>query len=435
MKNNTVVTRLICGVILAALCIVTLGGAYLGIMGRNTEYATIHTEEGDVRQALYRQVAFIPNTINETWREAIRPSADLGGGYSYLLTAETPDAGTAKSLARILKNRAVLLSGNAISDIRDDGISVTVPETQYNSLLATILNQTGEITFAPYDSATGAPGDTALTKEHVQQAYYYTSDNTTFQVQVRFNANGRKVIDSLIKDSGVSILYLIADGQAAAYAALSTMKNGVVAFSLNSASDAMTLVDLMRSGALPAAVTYGGASAAGATRGGLVTAAILFCAALTVCAAVVLILRSGTAGLTGVWAAILWIVCFCLSTSLISVNASWIMTLPSMCILVLCLCGFLAGLCILFIPMGRMIKKGRGALAACKDLSRAQLKGQAIVCAAVLLAGLVLMVIFRTGIYGVLGRILAMGALISFAMLQVFPRLVFSCTASLSGRK
>ena len=68
MKKNT--TRKIISIVtLVVLLCATVVGAWLGIAGRNTQYVTIHEDGQDVQKALYRQVAFIPNTINENWRD------------------------------------------------------------------------------------------------------------------------------------------------------------------------------------------------------------------------------------------------------------------------------------------------------------------------------------------------------------------------------
>ena len=266
MKNSTVKRILSC-IVLLALCAAAVAGCWLGILGRTTQYALIHTEDGDVREALYRQVAFIPNTVNDTWQEAIRPSAYLGGGYSYTLKAEEGDASLLKKAEKVLKDRAELISGNALSALDGSTVTVTVPETQYNSMLPTVFSQPGEVTFAPYDAVAGGPADNVLTKEHVQQAYYYAPDSGSVQVQVRFNSKGQKAISDLIAGQSVSALYLLADGQPAAYAMLSTMRNGVLAFSFTESGAAMAVVDWLRSGSLPVGVTYESAAAAPAPGG------------------------------------------------------------------------------------------------------------------------------------------------------------------------
>ena len=84
-------TKIISIIVLLAVLVATVAGAYLGFAGRNTQMVTV-TENGvETQRALYRQVAFIPNTFNTTWKEAIIPSAQLGGGIEYVFTAEQGD--------------------------------------------------------------------------------------------------------------------------------------------------------------------------------------------------------------------------------------------------------------------------------------------------------------------------------------------------------
>ena len=91
MKNDSV-KKIVSLVVLIVLCAATVAGAYLGLFGRNVSYVDVPGENGNETLALERQVAFIPNTFNQTWREAIRPDASLNGGYGYTLTFCLPAA-------------------------------------------------------------------------------------------------------------------------------------------------------------------------------------------------------------------------------------------------------------------------------------------------------------------------------------------------------
>ena len=110
MKNVSVKKIVGCAV-LAALLAATVAGVVLGLFGRTTEYADIHTENGDVRTPLTRQVAFIPNTFQRNWQEALRPDASLAGGYAYTLSPENADAAAADM--KVLRARAEMTSGSA----------------------------------------------------------------------------------------------------------------------------------------------------------------------------------------------------------------------------------------------------------------------------------------------------------------------------------
>ena len=432
MKNNAV-KKIVSCVVLLALCAATLSGLYLGIFGRNTEYVTIHTENGDERQALYRQVAFIPNTINETWKEAIRPEAKLGGGYSYTYTFDTADSGALDAAAKVMRERAQSLTGGANVKVENGAVTVSVPENQPNSTLAAILTPVGAYDFILYNAADGTMSDPVLTSEHVKQTYLSTSSSTA-QVQVQFNSKGVKAYSELRAQNRGSVLDLRLDGQPAAYATLSALSNDMLAFSASDSTTAYLLVSCMRSGSLPGDATLADSQAA-QPESGAVRVLIIGCAVLAALVGLCLLFIGRLSGLSGIWAILAWIVCFFLLASLIAVSASWVMSSLSMTVIVLCFLAFLYGLVALFGAVGAQIKRGRGAYAACADASRRQLKPLAILYGAVLLAGVVLMVAFRAAAYGILGRVVAVSALVSFVMVFVFPRLVLGCFAALTGKK
>ena len=434
MKKNNL-NKIISCVVLVVLCAATVVGAWLGLAGRNTEYVTIHTENGDEKQALYRQVPYIPNTFNQSWKEALRPSADLGGGYSYTLTAEGADSATLKAAAKVLKARAQLISGNAITQVADGAVTVTVPDDSYNALLPNVFTVMGEYTFAFMDSATGQVGESVLTGEHVKQAYYsVNSNNGAYQVQVVFNSKGVKAIRDLIAANGASALYLTLDGQAIAYAILSEPTNGMLAFTANDWSSAFIATDCIRSGALPASMTLS-ASAAAEPASGLMNIVIIAAAIILLLVCVYLVVSCGLSGLAGVWALIAYVVCSSLLTALVAVSVSWVVTVPAMLGIVLCLCAFVYGLVTIFLGMSKQIRSGRGALAAYGDVCRRQIKPLGIVYGALLAIGLLLMIIFQRGIAGIMGRVFCLDAILSFVILFVFVRVVLSCAAALKGKK
>lgn len=433
MKKN-MLNKIVSGVVLAVLLCATIVGAYLGVFGRNTQYTTIREDGQDVQRALYRQVAYIPNTINQNWQEAIRPAAALGGGFSYTLTADSTDSSTLKATAKALKARAQMVTGNADVKVENGNIVLTVPETAYNSLIAAVLSPVGEYYFAIYDAASGNVGDPVLTREHVKQAYYYNSE-TASQVQVQFNSKGVKAIKNLIESGNTGYLYLMLDGQPLGYVYLSNPSNNVLAFTASDWTNAFVGTACMRSGSLPAAVTVTATGAAEATAGGLMNAVIIVCAVVLLAACAYVLLLTRTAGLTGVWAIVAWVVLFFLFTALITVSVSWTMTVPAMIVIVLCVCAFLYGVIALFGQMGKQIKSGRGALASYAAAVKAQLKPLGILYGVLAIVGLLLMFIFQAATYGVLGRIVAVAGILSFVILFVFVRVVLACIAALTGKR
>lgn len=431
--NNSTLSRVISCIVLAVLLAATVCGVYFGIFGRNTQSVTIHTENGDEEQVLYRQVAYIPNTINQNWQEAIRPAASLAGGYRYILTADGLNSQDMKAAAKVLKTRAELLAGNAAVQADGNTISVTVPDKSYSSTLSTVFTPIGNYDFAVLDTAAGALGAPVMTREHVKQIYY-SDANGTYQVQVVFNGKGMKVIQDLLTTNRNGTLYLSMDGQPAAYATLTTPTNDMLAFNASEAGSAIVLMDCMRSGALPAALTLQKAEAA-ENDGRALNVTILVTAAILLAACACALALGRVSGLAGVWTVIAWTVCFSLFTALISVSAGWIMTVPAMlAIIILCVASFAFGVICLHGPMGAQIKKGRGALAAYGGACRGQVKFLGIFYGIIAVVGLVLMLVYKSALYGVLGRIVLLGAALSFLALFVFLRVVLSCWAALTKK-
>ena len=430
MKNVSVKKIVGCAV-LAALLAATVAGVILGLFGRTTEYADIHTETGDVRTPLTRQVAFIPNTFQQNWREALRPDANLGGGYAYTLSLQ--DAAAAQSDAKVLRARAEMTSGSAAAKAENGKITVTVPDTTYNSSLASVLTPQGSYDFVLFTNQ-GGMGDPVLDSRHVKQAYY-SVNGSNVQIQVQFNSEGEKAYNELRTQNSGAYLYLRLDGQPAAYGALSALNKGIMTLTTTDSGTAVITVACMRSGALSGPAVLEGSAAAPASAGGTVNTLIIACAALLVviCGCLLYVGRAGA--LAGVWGVIVWVVVFFLIAALIAVGANWFMSSLSMTCLVLCLCAFLFGLILLYGVMGAQIKRGRGALAAYGEACRANIKPLGILYGTLLLIGLILMIAFQKGMYGVLGRMVAVSALVSFAVQFVFLRVVLTCWAYLTGKK
>ena len=430
MKNNAA-KKIIGGVVLLVLCAATLVGLYLGIFGRNTEFVTIHTENGDEQQALYRQVAFIPNTVNETWQEAIQPGASLGGGYSYTFTFDSDDSSTLNAAAKVLRARANALSGSASAKVQNGAVSVAMTGSSGSSTVATALGAKGDYNFVLISSLDGSMSDPVLTSADVKQAYLGSNGTS---VQVQFNSKGAKAYNTLRTQTNGAMLYLMLDGQAVGYASLYTLTDNGLTFTVSDATTAYTLITCIRSGVLPSAGTLTDAGAV-EPESNLLNTMIIACAVLALAAGVCLLIVGRAGGIAGFWAILAWIVCFFLLASLIAVNVAWVMNTASLFVIVLCFLVFLLGLLSLFFETGKQVRQGRSAYAACADASRKQVKFLAVLYGAMLLAGVLMMIIFQSAGYGILGRIVSVSALVSFVMVMLFPNLVLGCFAALTGKK
>ncbi|MBQ7455025.1 MAG: hypothetical protein IJS53_01165 [Clostridia bacterium] len=432
MKNNTL-TKIVSIVVLVALLCATLVGAYLGIFGRNTQYVNIVEDGQETSRALYRQVAFIPNTINENWQEAIRPSAALAGGYSYTLTADGADAAALNKIAKVAAARARLITGSASAKVADGAVVLTVPEDSYYSLISSCLQTTGTVTLCVYDSENGILEDPILTAEHIKQAYY-VNNSSAYQVKLELNGKGAKIYNDLYANNAYGVLYLLLDGSAVGYTYITKLDNNVVTFTASDWSSAFIAVDNIRSGEMPTAVTLASVGEAEASMGGFLNIVIIVCAVALLAACALLVVRCRLNGVIAIWTLLVYLVLFFLSVALIAVSVSWTMDLLSVIVLVCCVALFAYGWLRLFLCAGA--EKGlRGSLAVLDSAARKQFKTIALGCCCLVAVGLLLMFIFQSGMYGVLGRFVALSGVISFVALLVFPRVVAACGKAALSRK
>ena len=106
-----------------------------------------------------------------------------------------------------------------------------------------------------------------------------------------------------------------------------------------------------------------------------------------------------------------------------------------MIVLLLCEVSFVYGLLLVLGRMASAMGKGRGSRAAAGAAFDGSFKFLAIFYGVILAVGLVLMFAFQSGMAGILGRFMAISAVLSVAMIYVFLRLVLSCSFELFGEK
>lgn len=430
MKN---MNKIISAVVLVVLLVATVAGVYLGICGRNTQYVTVTENGEDVRRPLYRQVAYIPNTLNKNWQEAVRPSAALSGGYSYTLTAEQGDMSDAdftkalKNASKVIKARAEMVVGTADVKVENNTVVLTVAESSYDSLLAALVSPVGEFNFAFYNSEDSSFGDPVLDASAIKQAYYYTGSNNTYQIQLQLTKKGLKAYNELLNEHAGEYIYLMQDGAYVAAVRLASLTNGVLAITTQDWSTAFIAADCLRSGKLPMALSVSDSAVAAASMEGFLDGAIigLAVALLLVCLYLLVIARLG--GLAGAWTLCAQVALFCLATAVVSVNANWTMTVTSLIVLIVCEALFVYGLVVVLGAMAAAIRAGMGAHAALSAAFNKNTRMLLTVYGAVLAVGVVLMFAFQSALYGVLGRMIALSAIISAVMLFVFLRVVLSC--------
>ena len=436
MKTNKIVSI----IVLVAVLVATVAGAYLGLAGRATQMVTV-TENGvETERALYRQVAFIPNTFNLSWQEAIVPSAQLGGGYEYVFTAAQGDMTDAefnkavKAVSKIMGERAAMMAGDANVKIDGASISVIVPGTEYDSTLANVVAPVGDITFCLYDAETGMFGDALMTGENVKDAGYY-SQNNAYYLQLQLNKKGQKALASIAKENAGNTLYVLQDGSYLGYFYLSEgMDTDYVSVTTDDWTYALTAAVCLRTGALPVAVALENTLPAEGTHTALMNIVITAMFIITALAALYLIIRGKIAGLTAVLTLAAQGVVFCLVMALTAVSTDWKLTISALILLAACQLLFIAGLVMINDKIAALTKH-RALSMAVKQAMKNALKPLGTVYGALVILGLAMMILFSAQPAAILGRLVAISGVISFVAIFVVLRVLVSCVVTLKKSK
>ena len=432
MKNNTV-NKIISIVVLVALLGATVFGAYAGLMGLNTKMVTVKENGTDVQKALYRIVSFIPNTLNNSWQEAIQPDTTLGGGYSYVLTA--PDGVKAedmKKAAEVIRARADMLVGGAVTKVEGSTLTLTVPGKDYDASIAAVLQPIGQATFAQYDEDTGLFGAALLDGSITDGTYYYMGENG-YNIQLHLTAKGAAALRQVIAEHAFEYLYLLLDGEPVGYSPLYDgiiTESSTVDFMAPDASSAFVTAVAMRAASLPCVLTLTSDGVAAASSS-LMNVGIIVFACLLLLACVYMIARSVKAGLLGAWALIAGVVLAALLNALIVVNTIWVVTVLSGIVVFLCLTVMACSVVMVVNKAAGFVRAGRETAASVSAAIGKNGKLVALVNGVLMAIGLLMMFAFQRNAVGIMGRVVAADALVTLVMVFIFLPVVTACIKSL----
>ena len=433
-------SKIISIIVLLAVLVSTVAGAYLGFAGRNTQMVTVTVNGEETERALYRQVAFIPNTFNKNWQEAIVPSAELGGGIEYIYAAEQGDMTDAefnkavKSAAKVLGKRAEMLAGDASVSYEGSTISVTVPTQEYDSLFASILTPIGDFSLCLYDDATGLFLDPVLTDDHVKDAgYYMDSTGSSYTLQLQLNKKGQKALEAFLKEHSSEVLYLLQDGGYLGYVSVySGMDTEYLSVPTEDWSYALGAAICLRSGELPLTVGMTDYLAAEGSMTALLDVVVMGMLIITVLAMLFVILRGKTAGMLNALTIAAQGVVFCLILALTAVSSDWKLTVGALFLLTACQVLFLGGMILVNEKIAALHHRGL-KIAAAKAV-KALKKPLCIIYGALIVLGGVLMIFFTTQPAAILGRLVAISGILSFAAIYVVLRVLISCVLSIKRK-
>lgn len=434
------VNKLVSLIVLIAVIAATAAGAYFGIAGRNTQMVTVNENGVDVERALYRQVAFIPNTLNTNWKEAIIPSAELGGGICYEFTAANTglsDADFAKAVkttAETLRDRAKLMVGDAAVSYEGETIFLVIPSDEPDSTIGSVLSAPGEVTFAKYDAATGLFGESVLTKEHIKEAGYY-ANGTSYYMQAELTSAGKKAVKAFAEANPNEPLYALLDGAFIGYVYPGTKDNAaMLSVTCQDWTYALTGTVCASSKTLPISAVLSNTYAADGNLEWLLDAFIIAMFIVTVLSALFMILRGKLVGVMSALTLCAQSVVFCLLMALIAADASWKLTLTYLVIITACQILFIGGI-LLFNEKLAALLKTRGLKQAGALTAKKMAKPLSTVFGALIVLGLALMAVYGIKPAAFLGRIVALSGLISFVSIFGVLRIMLSCLNTLKTGK
>ena len=433
-------TKIVSIIVLLAVLVSTVAGAYLGFAGRNTQMVTVNVNGEETERALYRQVAFIPNTFKKNWQEAIVPSAQLGGGIEYIYTADQGDMTDAefnkavKSAAKVLGKRAEMLAGDASASYEGNTISITVPGKEYDSLFASILTPVGDFSLCLYDATTGMFLDPVLTDDHIKDAgYYMDSTGTSYTLQLQLTKKGQKTLAAYAKEHSGEALYLLQDGGYLGYVSMySTMDTEYLSVPTEDWSYALGAAICLRSGELPLSLGMSNYLPAEGKLSALLDVVVMGMLIVTVLAMLFVILRGKTAGLVNALTIAAQGVVFCLALALTAVSTDWKLTVGALFLLTACQVLFLGGMILVNEKIAAFNQRGL-KIAAAKAVKTLK-KPLCIIYGALIVLGGAMMILFSAQPAAVLGRIVALSGIISFATIFVVLRVLISCAVSIKRK-
>ncbi len=220
----------------------------LGVTGRKMD-----------SEGLYKLLPWIPTVGGSSdWREALVPGAALGDTavqtYVFQQTDEKlPDPDLDRAV-KVLSTRLYDLGWTDVAVEKDaDGkIRVTLPKGADASYLGKLLGAKGEYALASPD------GQVFLTGDHIRSAGFGYSDRTgkSFSLSFAFDQEGKEIFAQKTTELLGQSISLLRDGVVLISPSISTpLTDGGVSIPNFTLEEAREHAFLMRSGALPAALT------------------------------------------------------------------------------------------------------------------------------------------------------------------------------------
>ncbi len=421
-KKKTAVNRkLIAGVTLLVALVLTVVFIWLGLSGRQMD-----------NQGLYKLLPWLPTTSETSnWRQALVPGAGLGDTKVFTFapsTEESPaQADFDKAINVLVKRLNDLGWTDTAVEVKDGNLVVTLPSGADTTYLNTLLSAKGDFTF------TDPAGAVFMTGDNVTQASFGYADQsgTNFALSLLFDAVGKEAFGQKSIELAGQNITLMRDGVVIVSPGISDpITQGQVSipgFTLESARENAVL---LRSGALPFALTAQGegVSAAPLLGSNVQKTLILALTVVFVLVALYFLITYRLGGLISVWVLLLQLGLSWFFAGLIGAGFT-VLTLSAIFV------AFILTVFViirLYAHLSQEVRSGRSLRQALKDAYAGHGHAGLDALAGLLLVAVVL-IIMNLGMISIFSELFALTLLIALVLTQLLLRVLLNETIHLFG--
>lgn len=422
-KKVTVNRKLVAALTIIVALVISIAFITLGVTGRKMD-----------AQGLYNLLPWLPTPGESTnWRQALVPGAGLDDSIVTLLapvSEETAGEADLKAAAQVLVKRLADFGwADTAVQIKDGKLEVTLPKSADVDYLKTILTAKGEYTF------TDPEGTVFMTGANVTSAGFGYADQTgqNIALSMAFDSVGKEAFGSKTSELSGQNITLKRDGVVVVSPSIGeAITQGSVSipgFTLDSARENAVL---LRSGALPFALTQEGDShpgqalLLGESKDLLIYAFVAVVAIL----ALYLIARFRLGGLI---AAFMLLVQLALSYFFAALIGAGYTVLTLSAIYAALLVSFFS-VNHLFIAIQEDARQGRSLRQAIKDGYAGKGHGSLDVFAGLLLLFIVF-IMMDQGVIKMFSEVMAIGLLLGLLLIHLVLRLLLNESVYLFGGK
>jgi preprotein translocase subunit SecD len=422
-QKRSVNRKLIAGLSLTVVLVLTLIFVFLGVTGRNLD-----------SQGLYKLLPWLPTPGQKSlWRQALMPGAALGDTQVMTFVPQTEEAVTPEMLedaAAVLAKRTKDMGWvDASVAVKDNQVIVTLPKAADVGQAEKLLSMQGKFAFSD------PQGNVFLESDAIVASGFGYADNTgkNFALSFEFNSEGKKIFGEKSTELMGQSIGIVRDGITLVTPSISEpLTEGMVSVPGFSLEDARDNAVLLRSGTLPFAMTLSAPVAEAYPLYGENVEKTLLIALLVFFLAILLyfVITYRLAGLTAAWMLLIQLTLAFFLSALIR-SGFTVMTLWAV------YASFLVttfGLNNLLGSVRGDLLRGRAVRQALRDSYAGRGHASLDVFAALIFINVIL-IIADKGIIKVFAQIFALGLLAGAVVLHLLYRLTLNEVIHLAGSK